>query len=294
MLTLTSSGFWAYVPKFMTAAKFYSVNNVTISTHRNFVEHTVPGRKGSVFQDMGRPAIKIVIDGNLNEGSIMTGLWKPQSSKPMLAALHKLCDEGTPLDFVCDMPALFGVSQVVISDLEASEARGRKYNYDYKLTLKEWTGATDKGMMTKFLKERAKDAGKKLAKKTLIVGLAAGAVTTYAVTKNLKEDLPLVVSLRFSPQRMKVGQTSQVTVVVSDSKGARVEGATVKVTSVKGTETEKEVASGLTTNADGLAPTKFEGKEAGTFTITATASKSGYVESSQKSVVIVDEVPPTP
>ena len=57
----------------------------------------------------------------------------------MLEELHKFCDAGKPVDFLCDMPTLFGVSRVVIQGLEATEVKGRKHNYNYKLTLKEWS-----------------------------------------------------------------------------------------------------------------------------------------------------------
>jgi hypothetical protein len=66
----------------------------------------------------------------------------------MLKALHELCDEGKPMDFLCDMPALFGVQPGDHTDLGATEVKGRKYNYDYKLTLKEFV-SPNKGLMDK-------------------------------------------------------------------------------------------------------------------------------------------------
>jgi hypothetical protein len=136
-LVLTS-GMLSYFTNMMGIGAYYSINNVTITEGRNYVEHTMPGRTGSLFQDMGRPAIKIVLEGNMSEDGIIHG-WRKGGGKFYLEELHKLCDTGMPVDFLCDMPTLFGVSKVVIQELEASEVKGRKHNYNYKLTLKEWS-----------------------------------------------------------------------------------------------------------------------------------------------------------
>jgi hypothetical protein len=176
MFKLTSSGFLAFLPDSVTSSlpsKFYSVKNVKVSTHRNYVEHTMPGRTGSVFQDMGRPAIKIVIDGNFDE----SGFFTSAGSSPMLSELHKLCDEGKPLDFICDMPILFGIQQVVITDLEATEVRGRKYNYDYKLTLKEYSSMNEdfyKLKLKTYNARRNVDAWKKKGAQVAVVAMAVG------------------------------------------------------------------------------------------------------------------------
>jgi hypothetical protein len=302
-LQLTSSGFWAFVPKFMTTAKFYSVNNVTISTHRNFVEHTMPGRKGSVFQDMGRPAIKIVIEGNLNESRMLTGwttaMGKLEDEKQfMLHNLHKLCESGEPVDFMCDMPTLFGVSKVVIQDLEATEAKGRKYDYDYKLTLKEVRDDDGGKYMDEYRKSRRKFATEKLGKKLLIVGAAVGGVvvlgSSYAAAKGIDSATQgpstMVVSLRLDRARVKANEPVQVNIVVSSTKGEKLSGAKVDVKSTVGTSgAEEEVKSGLSTDSNGLATATFKSATQGTHTIKATVTLDGYADNSQTSTVRVGE-----
>src|SRR5512142_849929 len=94
-LVLTS-GMLSYITNMMGIGAYYSVNNVTITEGRNYVEHTMPGRKGSVFQDMGRPAIKIVLEGNMSEDGIIYG-WRKGGGKFYLEELHKLCDTGMPV-----------------------------------------------------------------------------------------------------------------------------------------------------------------------------------------------------
>jgi hypothetical protein len=303
-LKLTNSGFWAFVPKAMTTAKFYSVNNVTISTHRNFVEHTMPGRKGSVFQDMGRPAIKIVIEGNLNEGRVLTGLSTARGNVAdekqfMLHNLHKLCESGEPVDFICDMPTLFGVNKVVIQDLEATEAKGRRYDYDYKLTLKEVQDEDGGKHMDKYRKSRQTFALKKMGKKLLIVGAAAAGVgvlsASYAAAKGIDEaskggPSTMVVSLRLDRARVKVNEPVQVNVVVSSTKGEKLSGAKVDVKSTVGTGgAEEDVKSGLSTDSNGLAVATFKSATQGTHTIKATVTMDGYQDNSQTSTVRVGE-----
>jgi hypothetical protein len=281
-LVLTS-GLGLYIKSLFGVGAYYSVNNVTISEGRSFVEHTMPGRKGSVFQDMGRPAIKVTIEGNISEDGIYYGLsGKGGKNKIMLEELHKLCDAGKPVDFLCDMPALFGVSRVIIQELEATEIKGKKHNYNYKLTLKEWSESKSTFDVRKmYVDSLKKDAGKELLKKSLVV-VAVGAVggTYLGVTMSKTESLSVKVTL--SKSILTAEETADVKATVSDSKGNPIADADVSIK-----QGDKELFSGKT-NAEGVAVATFQSPDAGNYPIKATAKKDKYTDGEASASITVD------
>lgn len=282
-LVLTS-GMGLYIKSLFGVGAYYSVNNVKISESRNFVEHTMPGRKGSVFQDMGRPAMKIVIEGNISEDGIFYGLsGKAGKNKIMLEELHKLCDAGKPVDFLCDMPALFGVSRVVIQEIEATEAKGKKHNYNYKLTLKEWTESKNIGLKARdmYIASLKKDAAKNMMKKTLIV-VAAGAVGGAYLGVTMSKTESLAVKVTLSKSILTAEETADIKATVNDSKGNAI--ADADVTIKLG---DKELFSGKS-NAEGVATATFQSPDAGNFTITATAKKDKFKDGEASASVTVD------
>lgn len=282
-LVLTS-GLGLYIKSLFGVGAYYSVNNVNISESRNFVEHTMPGRKGSVFQDMGRPAIKIVIEGNISEDGIISGFAaKAGKTKMMLEELHKLCDAGKPVDFMCDMPALFGVSRVVIQEIEATEAKGKKHNYNYKLTLKEWSESQSVGLnaRSKYIESLKEDAAKNMMKKGLIIVAAGGVGGAYlGVTMSKTESLSVKVT--FSKSILTADETADVKATVSDLKGNPIADADVTIK-----QDDKELYSGRS-NAEGVATATFQSPDAGNFTITATAKKDKFKDGEASASVTVD------
>jgi hypothetical protein len=283
-LVLTSSGLWAYVKSAVGGGAYYSVRNVAVSEGRNFIEHTMPGRKGSVFQDMGRPAIKITIEGNIAEDGIFLGLWG-KNTTIMLEELHKFCDAGKPVDFLCDMPTLFGVSRVVIQGLEATEVKGRKHNYNYKLTLKEWTEGPSqsvRGMKNRYLASVKSDAKKEALKKGLIVAAGSTAAVTYMVATSVKADEALTVTVKVSKSVVTPEESADITASVFDSKGNAIADADVTIT--KG---DKQLFSGKS-NADGAAVATFQSPDDGNYEIKASAKKSGFSEGKSSASITVD------
>jgi hypothetical protein len=283
-LVLTSSGLWAYVKSAVGGGAYYSVSNVAVSEGRNFIEHTMPGRKGSVFQDMGRPAITVTIEGNIAEDGVFVGLLG-KNTTIMLEELHKFCDAGKPVDFLCDMPTLFGVSRVVIQGLEATEVKGRKHNYNYKLTLKEWTegpGHSTRGLKNKYLASLKSDAKKELLKKSLIVTAGSAVAVTYIVASSVKSDEALTVTVKASKSVITPEESSDITATVSDSKGNALADADVTITAGG-----KQLFSGKS-NADGAAVATFQSPDDGNHEIKVSAKKSGFSDGTSSANVTVD------
>jgi phage-related protein len=283
-LVLTSSGLGLYIKSLLGVGAYYSVNNVTISESRNFVEHSMPGRKGSVFQDMGRPAIKVTIEGNIAEDGIYFGLSGKGKNTIMLEELHKLCDAGNPVDFLCDTPALFGVSRVIIQELEATEVKGRKHNYNYKLTLKEWSepAMTSAALRNKYVESMKKDAKIQLLKKGVVVVAAAGVVGTYMTVMTVKSN-KLVVKLEIDKRMVTAEEAVDIKASINDSKGNII--ADANVTIKQGDS--KELFSGKT-NAEGIVSATFQSPDAGNYTINASATKDDFGDGDASATITVD------
>jgi len=278
-LKLTASGLWAYVKSAVGGSAYYSVSNVVVSEGRNFIEHTMPGRKGSVFQDLGRPAITITIEGNIAEDGIFVGIFG-KNTTIMLEELHKLCDIGKPVDFLCDMPTLFGISRVVIQGLEATEVKGRKHNYNYKLTLKEWTEDTGAlSFRANYLASVKSAAKKELLKKTLIVAAGAAVAGTYIGVTSIKS---MTITVKASKSVITPEESSDITASISDSKGNALTDADVTITAGG-----KQLFSGKS-NADGAAVATFQSPDDGNHEIKVSAKKSGFWDGSSSATVTVD------
>lgn len=286
MLVLTS-GLTMYLVNQLGISPYYSVNNITISESRNYVEHTMPGRKGSVFQDMGRPAVKVVVDGNISEEGIILG-WRKGGGKLMLEELHKLCDEGKPLDFYSDMPTLFGISRVIIQEMEATEVKGRKHNYNYKLTLKEWSEEDHAPKRAALLESLKKDAWKEFAKKALVLAATGAAAGTYIGVTTAKKAEALTVAVKAAKGVITVKESVEIKASVNDAKGNPVVDADLTITQASDS---KQLFSGKT-NADGEAVATFEGPEDSSgfknYELKATAKKSGFSDGEASGFVTVD------
>jgi PKD repeat protein/ribosomal protein L40E len=101
-------------------------------------------------------------------------------------------------------------------------------------------------------------------------------------------DATLTVDPQVNPPLVKPGATSQLTFTVRNESGDPVPAADVSVSSPGGT---LNPSSGKT-NAAGRFPTSFSSQHVGTFTVTASVSKTGYCSASASTQVTVDSTPP--
>jgi hypothetical protein len=105
-----------------------SVRNVNIVDERNLVKHEVPGMQGSVFQDLGRTAVKISFDGKVLGAN----------AKNIIEQIRSKYKGGEPVPFLSDLSGAADVSQVVIDSFIATETAGTIGQYDYSIALKEF------------------------------------------------------------------------------------------------------------------------------------------------------------
>jgi hypothetical protein len=105
-----------------------SVSSIVSSAGRLYVRFDIPGMQGSLFQDMGRTAVRLEIEGTI-------------TGKNALAAVEMLRSRfkgGNPVSFCSDISGASDITMVVIDDLRVSGVTGAKDRYEYRITLKEY------------------------------------------------------------------------------------------------------------------------------------------------------------
>lgn len=105
-----------------------NVSNISTTDRRNIVEHQIPGMEGSVFQNMGRAAVRISFEGTL----------QGRSAKNKLETIRSKFKQGIPLPFNSDISGATDVTQVLIENLRISEEAGITDRYQYSIVICEY------------------------------------------------------------------------------------------------------------------------------------------------------------
>jgi Carboxypeptidase regulatory-like domain/DNA circularisation protein N-terminus len=105
-----------------------NVSNISTTDRRNIVEHQIPGMEGSVFQNMGRAAVRISFEGTL----------QGRSAKNKLETIRSKFKQGIPLPFNSDISGAADVTQVLIENLRISEEAGITDRYQYSIVICEY------------------------------------------------------------------------------------------------------------------------------------------------------------
>ncbi len=102
---------------------------VEVDEGRNLVEHRLPGGSGSVFQDLGRGAIRL----------IMRGLLLGEEALQEIETLRSAHAEATALQFSADIAAGSDLTDVIIEDFQVHQVPGYTFRYEFELKIREWT-----------------------------------------------------------------------------------------------------------------------------------------------------------
>lgn len=108
--------------------EFTGVQDLRTEESRTLVEQRAPEQQGSVFQDLGREPVTIVLEGLL-------------FTTEALPDLEKLRDaqlKGEPLSFAADIAVGTELTQVVVEDLKVRQLAGYASRYRYVLRLREY------------------------------------------------------------------------------------------------------------------------------------------------------------
>ena len=104
------------------------VQNVATEESRALVEQHVPRQDGSIFQDLGRDPLTVIIDGLLVGASALSGLERLRAARRAVE----------PLPFAADVLAGSELTEVLIEDLQVRQVAGYPDRYRYTLRLREY------------------------------------------------------------------------------------------------------------------------------------------------------------
>jgi hypothetical protein len=95
---------------------------------RNLVQQRVPGQAGSVFQDLGREPVTVVMEG------ILLG----EDTQDALEELRLAQMKSTPMSFAADAIAGADLTDVLIADFQVKQLAGHENRYSFFLKVKEY------------------------------------------------------------------------------------------------------------------------------------------------------------
>lgn len=148
-----------------------TIFSVWTGDRRAIIEHKVPGKEGSVFQDLGRHSLRFALAGE----------FAGAKSKTVAEALWQKFEQGKTLPFTSDVATLARVKKVVIEQLEFEDLAGRMAQFKYRIIMREHKEPSQKKAQAPNQADKAK---KKVKEET---GKAKGAVN-YVTGKVLDSD----------------------------------------------------------------------------------------------------------
>ncbi|GAK58614.1 hypothetical protein U27_05588 [Candidatus Vecturithrix granuli] len=104
------------------------IESIKILENRSFVELTVPGRVGSLFQDMNTAPTCIVISGSL---------YGDEARNAFLEEVRGKFRDGEPVTFVADIVTATEIQYVIIGTLHFEESGTKPDQIGYFIVLKE-------------------------------------------------------------------------------------------------------------------------------------------------------------
>jgi len=104
------------------------VQDLYTEESRTLVEQRVPEQQGSVFQDLGREPLTLVLEGLLFGEDALTGLEE----------LRQAQSKAKPLPFAADIAVGAELTDVIIEDLRIRQVAGYQHRYRFTLRLREY------------------------------------------------------------------------------------------------------------------------------------------------------------
>jgi hypothetical protein len=104
-----------------------TVQAIITDEGRRWVEQHVPGRAGSIFQELGRSAVRLQLEG------LLVG----ETALETLETLRHAQAEARPVPFAADVTAGMDLTDVLIDSLQVRQVAGHRHRYWYRLQLRE-------------------------------------------------------------------------------------------------------------------------------------------------------------
>ncbi|MCY1021000.1 hypothetical protein [Pyxidicoccus sp. MSG2] len=103
------------------------LTNIYTEDARNLVQQRVPGQSGSVFQDLGREPVTVVMEG------ILLG----EDTQAALEELRQAQMKAQPMSFAADAVAGADLTEVIIADFQVKQLAGHQNRFSFYLKVRE-------------------------------------------------------------------------------------------------------------------------------------------------------------
>jgi hypothetical protein len=103
------------------------LTNIYTEDARNLVQQRVPGQAGSVFQDLGREPVTVVMEG------ILLG----EDTQAALEQLREAQTKAQPMSFAADAIAGAELTEVIIADFQVKQLAGHQNRFSFFLKVRE-------------------------------------------------------------------------------------------------------------------------------------------------------------
>jgi hypothetical protein len=107
-------------------------NKISVREHRVIATQEVPGREGDVQQDMGSSPAVITFSGKIFTNNT-------QEKATVLRRLRNQLMTGGTKQMTAEIMNSLSTREYLVEDFEYEESGGRVFEYDYNLTVKQYT-----------------------------------------------------------------------------------------------------------------------------------------------------------
>lgn len=165
----------------LDALELPQVQEITTYERRMLAEHKLPGIEGSLWQNLGRNPMCLVLWG------VVTGV----EALSFVEELNAKFLAGEPIAFVADIVADTEIETMVIDDLKIQELAGRPERFKYTLNLCEFIlPAVPEETETQLVNDMAAtDAAERQAEISDRIDLAQGTLEVVVESSEPNEDL---------------------------------------------------------------------------------------------------------
>ena len=106
----------------------YRIHRMSTSEQTDFVAHRVPGLDGDISQDMGRPSVKIMIEG----------IFYGESALDDMERLREFYKAREPMDFLADLTGEAYFAQVLLEEFAVRQEALSPEQFSYHLVIAEY------------------------------------------------------------------------------------------------------------------------------------------------------------
>jgi hypothetical protein len=166
---------------------------------RTLVEQRVPEQQGSVFQDLGREPVSIILDGLLFSEEALSNL------EDLRAAQIK----AEPLSFAADIAVGTDLTDIIIEDIKIRQVAGYAHRYRYSMRLREYKKPPEPA-----------NAGLQLVNFEISVDAESWSANMLAATSVLQNPASLLDAIQKNPGLLSCLSVDELTGIITQNVGS--------------------------------------------------------------------------